>query len=165
MQRHIVSIVGGLVGGALGTAAIRNSFKHAGRIPEVIRPPAMLRDPGDYLIERIEQRRGRPLSAKLHRRSAEALAWIYGVTGPLALSALAPRLRLRRVGRALAAGAAVGAAVWAIGFLGWLPRTRLVAPVKQQGVSHHASALASHVAYGAIAALPIYAANRVAERR
>ncbi|HVV88295.1 MAG TPA: hypothetical protein VHE35_34875, partial [Kofleriaceae bacterium] len=81
------------------------------------------------------------------------------------LALLGPALGLERLGRAAAAGTALGAAVWAAGFAGWLPRAGLTPPVRRQGAGHAASALTTHLLYGLLAALPIHLANRALARR
>lgn len=164
-RQQLRSVVGGLIGGGLGTTMMLQTVKASDRLPEAIRPPAVREDPGAYVVRRLEERRGRPLPERAHQRAARGAHWIYGIGWSTLFSAIAPRLKLTSLGRAIAAGAAFGTSVWAIGYLGWLPRAGLVAPARRQGLGHHAGVLAAHVGYGILAALPIYAANRTAARR
>ena len=49
----------------------------------------------------------------------------------------------------------MGTLVWAIGYVGWLPRTGLTRPVTRQGLGHVLTSLVSHVGYGVAASVPI----------
>ena len=49
----------------------------------------------------------------------------------------------------------LGAVCWLIGFEGWLPALGLTPPAHRVGLGRNASGLASHVAYGTLAALPL----------
>jgi hypothetical protein len=165
MRQHLGSLAGGLVGGALGTVAIRASMKLAPQLPMRMRAPSVHKDPGEYIIERLEQRRGGAFSQKVHERAIKGAGWAYGITWASILAALGPWIGMHKLGRAVGAGAALGAGVWALGYLGWLPRLGLVEPPRRSGIGQHATNLVGHVAYGVLAALPIYAANRMTARR
>lgn len=165
MRQQLGSIIGGLVGGLLGTAAMHKGMDVREKLPESLRPPDQRIDPGEYIVERVEARRGRALSLGAHQRAAQGLGWVYGMSWSSLLSLVAPRIGMHKLGRAVAAGAALGAGVWAVGYLGWLPRAGIVGSPRDENMSRHASAIVSHVVYGVLCALPIYAANRVLDER
>src|SRR5207244_2461777 len=98
---------------------------------------------------------GEPLPEKAHHALAHSLHWLYGTTWPTLLGLAARPLGLRTRRDFLVAGAGLGAAVWAIGYLGWLPAAGLVRPVHRERPSRTLSGLASHVAYGMVTALPL----------
>lgn len=159
MNRQLIgSVLGGSVGGAIGTAFIQKSLALSERLPDAVQPPPLEGDPGEYMVERVEERRGRPFGESVHRGAARSLHWLYGIGWGALLGALAPRIGMSSLGRTLAAGAVLGAGVWAVGYAGWLPRTGLAAPLREQGAGHSAGNLAAHVGYGILAAVPIYAA-------
>lgn len=161
----ISSVLSGTVGGALGTAFMQKSMQYSDRMPEKLQPPPMEQDPGEFIVEKVETRRGRALEPKAHRVAAKSLHWVYGMGWGGALGVLAPRIGMNRLGRSLLAGAAMGAGVWAVGYAGWLPRAGLTPPLREQRAGAAAGNLGAHIGYGMLAALPIYLANRFRRRR
>jgi hypothetical protein len=51
-------------------------------------------------------------------------------------------------GSPLVAGAVLGLATWAVGYLGWLPATGLMPPVTRQEPARVAGPIATHLGYG-----------------
>lgn len=165
MNQHLGSLVGGTVGGALGTAFIQKGMQLSGKLPEPVRPPPPRQDPAEYILGRIASWRGRPLAPATHRRAAHGLHWVYGLGWSSLLGLLGPRLGMNRIERAAVAGAAFGAGVWAVGYLGWLPRAGIVERPRDSRIGPTVTNLLSHVGYGLLAALPIHLANRIACER
>jgi hypothetical protein len=135
------------------------------KLPEPLQMPEMARDPGDYVISRVEELAGGPLSPRARVRAARAMHWIYGLAWAGALAAFARPLKMHRPANALIAGAAMGALNWAAGFFGWLPRAGLIKPVRRERPSRTAASLLGHLGYGVLAAAPIWAAERRYRRR
>ncbi len=160
MRHEIKSAIAGTVGGLAATALMIEASKRAGRLPARLQPIAPAEDPGEHMVGRFERALGRELPRPLHRTAAKGLQWGYGTIGPLALGVLAPRLGLHRPGRALAIGAGLGAAVFAAGYLGWLPATGLVPKVRNQRPTKTLSSLVAHIGYGVLAALPLMLMER-----
>ncbi len=154
MRNTLIKLAAGLVGGAVGTLLMTRSMPLAKKLPDKLQPPMPSRDPGHVLVEQGERIVG-PLSQKMHSRAAQGLQWAYGMSWPLGLAALSGVLRLRSPGRTLAAGAFLGAIVWVVGYEGWLPAIGLTPPAHRVPLGKNASGLASHVAYGTIASLPL----------
>jgi len=164
MQHEIKSAMAGTVGGLVATAILREAARHAGKLPAQLQPPSPVEDPGEHMVGRFEHLVGRALPGPLHRGAAQGLGFGYGAIGPLAIGLLAPRLGLHRTGRTLAVGAGLGAAVWAAGYLGWLPATGLL-PRERQRILPMLSSLATHVGWGMLASLPLLLVEKRARPR
>lgn len=159
MRNLFIKLAAGAVGGAIATALLTKSLPLSAKLPKRFQPLSPKKDPGDFIVGQGERLIGR-LSPKLHRRAVQSMPWVYGTSWPLGLAALSGALRLRSAGRTIAAGAILGALVWAIGFEGWLPAAGLLPPAHRVPLSKNAGNLVSHVAYGAVAALPLAIANK-----
>jgi hypothetical protein len=151
--------VEGALGGMLGTWFIQRAMSLSQRLPEALQGPKVREDPGQFIVRKLHV--GPPLRDPL----AKGLHWLYGTTWPLLLGTLAPRLRRKGWPQLLLAGAGLGAAVWAVGYLGWLPATGLTKPVYKERVSRTASGLLGHVFYGMLAAVPTLVNEQVTHRR
>jgi len=152
---RIGRVVEGALGGALGTAFIQQAMRLAPKLPPALRPPEMKADPAEVVTERVERASGQRLSPAVRDIVERSLGWAYGVGWGAALGAVADRLGIRTWRDAAVAGAAAGVAVWAVGYGGWLPAAAITKPLRRQGLTHIASALATHVAYGVLTALPL----------
>ena len=161
MRNLMLKLAAGAVGGAVATYLMQKSLPLAKKLPQKFQPQTPSRDPGDFMVSQAEKLVG-PLSPKMHSGAAHGLQWAYGLTWPLGLAALSNALGTKSIGKTVAAGALLGAIVWAIGYAGWLPATGLTPPVHRVPLAKSASGLASHVAYGAIASLPLaFASPRI----
>lgn len=154
MRGTLIRLAAATVGGVMATWLMREGMKHAGRLPERVRPPMPREDPGEFMVRQGERIVG-ALRQDVHSRAVHGLHWAYGLSGPIALGALSGVLGLRSTAKLLGAGALVGALVWAAGYLGWLPAAGLMPPVHRMPPAKTASSLASHVAYGTLASLPL----------
>jgi hypothetical protein len=157
MRNLLIKLAAGAVGGAIATLAMKQSFPLQGRLPKRLQPIMPKKDPGDFLLGRAEKRFGK-LSPKLHSGAVQGMPWAYGLVWPLGLAALSRLLRLRSASRTIAAGAALGALVWVIGYEGWLPAFGLTPPAHRVGIGKNATGIMTHVAYGTLASLPLAAA-------
>ncbi len=153
---QIAHLIGGTVGGLVGTAAMAQGMRASQKLPPRFHPPAMRDDPGEFMVRKLEDARGRTLSPKGRARAAKGLHWAYGTLWGSLLGALAPSIGVHTVARAVLLGGALGAGVWAAGYVGWLPAAGLTQPIHKQGAPHVATALLSHVLYGIAVALPLY---------
>ena len=156
MDEHIITGIGGVVGGTLGTIFMQQGMKLSQKLPEGFKGPSMSADPGDFMARKAEGLVTKNVVPEgVHGTFSSSLHWGYGIGWGTLLGALAPELPIRSFGGALIAGAGMGAACWAAGYLGWLPAAGIVEPVHRQGAGNVASALATHVIYGVIASVPI----------
>jgi hypothetical protein len=165
MRSSLIDFAAGTAGGALGTWMLRTGMQRSGDLPEAVRPPEPRQDPGQFMVERAEARLGRPLPEAVKATATHGLHWAYGTGFGGLLGLFGPRLGVRRLPAALAAGAGLGALVWGVGYLGWLPASGLTRPVHRERASRTLTSLASHVLYGVVSALPLYAAEALLGRR
>ena len=117
--------------------------------PETAAP--IRKEPGTYMIEQVERAlppavRSR-LPGNLETLGSRALALGYGITASLAFA-----LARRRSVQIHTDGVLFGIAVWAVGYLGWLPRLRLMPPVTRQEPAQVMGPLVQHVLFGMIVA-------------
>jgi hypothetical protein len=155
----------GALGGVIGTLLVKQGMTLAMRMPERLKPPAVRRDPGDFIVSRIEALRGRPLPGPVHERVAGGLHWAYGIAWGGLLGIAVSGLHVKTPRQTLLAGAGLGALVWAVGYVGWLPGAGLMAPIQRQGAGRVVTSLASHVLYGVAASVPIVIIDRERRRR
>jgi hypothetical protein len=165
MNRHLIQAAEGALGAAAGTFLMQKGMGLVGKLPERFQPHPMKGDPAEYVVARAERLAGRTLSPDQRESAKQKTHWVYGIGWGLLLGLLAPKIDLRSPGRALAAGAALGAGVWTVGYAGWLPAAGLVDPIHRQSPKRSLAPLASHVLFGVVAALPILAIERLREPR
>jgi hypothetical protein len=154
MRNMMLKLAAGAVGGAAATYLLTKAMPLTRKLPPGLRPQTPHRDPGDFMVTHAEKLTG-PLSQKMHSGAAHGLHWAYGISWPLGLAALSGVLGLDSTKKTIAAGAILGAIVWAVGYAGWLPALGLAPPVHRVPLKKSASGLVSHVAYGALASLPL----------
>ncbi len=165
-RKHKIAIsVGSVVGGLVGTAALEKAMGLSQKLPEPLQMPETHRDPGDYVVTRVEELAGSSLTPRAHARAVAAVHWLYGLAWTGALAAVARPLKMHRLVNAALAGAAMGAICWAGGYLGWLPRLGLSKPVARERPTKTAAAIVGHILYGLVAAAPICAAELAYRRR
>jgi hypothetical protein len=165
-KKHTVAVsVGGLMGGLLGTAAIEKAMGLSQKLPERLHMPELKGNPAEYVVSKAEKLSGGPLAPETHARAVKASPWIYGLAWAGALAGAARPLRMHKPLNAALAGAALGTIVWAADYLGWLPAAGLTKPITRQPRSQLASSLVGHVLCGVVAAIPIFAVERLFRRR
>jgi hypothetical protein len=155
----------GALGGAIGTLLLKQGMSLARRLPASLEPPAAIRDPGDFVVAQIEGLRGRPLPRPTHERVRSGLHWAYGVAWGGLLGIAVSGLHVKTPRQTLLSGAGMGALVWAVGYVGWLPGAGLMAPIQRQGAGRVVTSLLSHVLYGVAASVPIVIIDRERRRR
>jgi hypothetical protein len=140
-----VRLLVGAAAGLAGTFVLQGLLAGASRWAPQTLPP-IRRDPAEFLVEQAEAalppaRRaqvpptGRAAAEKgLHLGYGATFGMLYG----LAVGERSPLL----------AGALLGLATWAVGYLGWLPATGLMPPVHRQEPARVAGPIATHVGFG-----------------
>jgi hypothetical protein len=159
MKKHLLSVAAGLAGGLVGTLFIRQMMKLGPKLPRSFQLKVH-GDPTDVVWDKTEELIGRPIPAETRHRLAPALSYLYGMTGPLVLGAVAHKLGRGSLGRTLGAGAVMGGIVWAVGALGWMPRSGVAEPIQRQPLQATANQLVGHTAYGVLSALPVALVER-----
>ncbi len=107
MDEHIITGIGGVVGGALGTVWMQQGMKLSGKLPEGMRGPQMAQDPGEFIARKAEGLVVRTnVSPNAHDTFKHSLHWAYGIGWGALLGAFMPELGVRSFGGALLAGLA-----------------------------------------------------------
>ena len=161
----VVHTAEGALGGVLGTLLIKQTMALGRKMPEKLKPPVPSRDPAEMILSRLEGMRGRPLPWRTHDRVATGLRWAYNIGWGSLLGLAVSGLHVKRPRDTVLAGAGLGALVWAVEYVAYLPGTGLVRPVHKQGAGRVLTSLATHVAYGVAASLPILAIDRIRKAR
>ena len=140
----------GAVGGVIGTAVLFGALTANKKLfPEDEAP--MREDPGEFMVEAAEtaaltkkEQKDVPQIAEVI--AANSLHFSYGAAGGALYALLRPKAK-----NALLEGAALGTAIWAVGYLGWLPAVGLLPPVTEQKPMQIFSPIWQHWLYGAVA--------------
>jgi hypothetical protein len=108
-------------------------------------------DPGNFMTwqaERLlpDQARHR-VPETLESLSAAGLHFGYGTTFGVLYGLVRPQ-GPATAGSIVIEGSLLGLACWAVGYLGWLPATGLMAPVTRQKPAQVAGPIIQHIAYG-----------------
>lgn len=154
----------GVLGGAVGTALLRQGLKLSHKLPMRLQPTQVRQDPGDFMVMKIEQFRGKPLRRPIRDLIAHGSHWGYGITSGLLLGLVTSRRHVPTFPAALLAGAVLGTGVWAVGYAGWLPAAKLAPPLTRQGGRHIAVSVLGHIAFGLVAVAPILLLDRTAHQ-
>lgn len=155
----------GASSGAASALIRRRLLQASRRLPLRFQPTLPQRDPDAFLIAKLERVLRRPLPWKLHAAVARGLRVGYGAATGALLAYVTRRRGIGTVGRALLAGATLGGAVWTLGYAGWMPRARLVPPVRWQGLNHVLVSVLEFAASGVVTALPVLLLDRAARRQ
>lgn len=134
----------GLIGTFLIQALLNASQKWA---PQSL--PPMRQDPGEFMLERVEQRLPDNLRQKipgeLEKAAAKSLGLGYGTTFGALFATSRPEVR-----NVLLEGSLLGLLTWAAGYLGWLPATGLMPSITKQEPQQIAGPVVSHVLFGIV---------------
>jgi hypothetical protein len=153
-----VRLLAGAAAGLAGTFVLQGLLAGSGRwAPDTL--PPIRRDPAEFMVEQAEsavpaaRRRALPPAGRAAAEKGLQVGYgtTFGVLYGLAAGA----------GNPLLAGAVLGLATWAVGYLGWLPATGLMPPVTRQELARVAGPIATHLGYG----LATVAAYRWLSRR
>lgn len=139
----------GAAAGMVGTTAIFAALTANKKLLPETEPP-MKQDPGEFMVETAEdatltkkERQEIPKIAKTI--AANATHFGYGASGGVLYALLRPKTE-----NLLLEGAALGTAIWAIGYLGWLPAVGLMPPVAEQNPMQIFSPVWQHALYGIV---------------
>lgn len=140
-------LVSGAAGGLAGAVALQGLRMASKRVlPDTV--PPMTNNPDDYLVMNFERRLPKSIAYAIPSLvdiiAVRLLALGYGAISG-ALGSLAPRRSSM-----LIRGSALGVLSWAVGYLGWLPRTGLMAPIKKQRPAQIAGPIVRHILFGMV---------------
>ena len=111
--------------------------------------PPIKQEPGEFMIEKVEQHLPENVREKIpaqaENAAAKSLAFGYGTTFGALYAASRPETR-----NLLVEGSALGLIVWGAGYLGWLPATGLMPPVTKQEPEQIAGPVLSHIIFGIV---------------
>jgi hypothetical protein len=142
----------GAAAGIVSTFFMQAMMKTSGKAMPDAKPPIGM-DPGDFMVRRaralLPERAQYGMPDNVHQAAAKSLHLGYGMTAGVLYALARPRPRRRAL-----EGALLGLGVWAAGYLGWLPATRLMQPLREQTPKQIAVPLVQHTLFGvAVAAL------------
>ena len=136
----------GALAGIAGTAALAGIILPAEKYLPDFHPP-QAEDPGSFMLWQAEKYLPRKTWVKIPRSANTAagfaLSFGYGATFGLLYG-----LFRKRKPNILIDGAALGLVTWAVGYLGWLPATKLIPPPHKQTPAQLAGPIVEHIAYG-----------------
>ncbi len=177
----------GAIAGLLGTVAINAAMKAGQRVAPEASPP-MREDPGKAVVEQARQATGiaslPPAAEKAGILSAQfgygaAMGATYGLlrlaasTGGQAIGTRGGATDTDRLlatrseadfGDVVLEGTALGLAVWAVGYLGWLPATGFMPPISEQRPAQVAAPILNHLLYGLVTAGAYHAMRKLMGR-
>ena len=150
-------LLAGVGAGLAATAGMQGLLAATGKwLPEAM--PPIRQDPAEFMLKRAESAVPSKLGERIHQTAEQGAGSLlhlgYGTTAALIYAAL--RADDPSV---LRDGLLLGLGVWAAGYLGWLPRTGLMAPVTQQRPAQVVVPLLQHAAFG-VAAAAVFAGLR-----
>lgn len=139
----------GAAAGLLATVAL-----HAVRTASQKQLPATMapirQDPGEFMVQRAEALLPDELRERVpeaaETAAARGLAMGYGATSGALYAALRPAGRSTVI-----EGLPLGLAVWAAGYLGWLPAAGLLPPLTEQAPAEVFGPVVRHALWGAFA--------------
>ena len=138
------ALVGGVVGGAVGSALmwpIYEGAKRAGLLQES--PPIRVADRAAQTV--AEATEGGGLVEEGEREAAVAsVHLLYGAAAGALYGLLQDELELP----AVAAGVGYGFALWAVGYVGWMPAARILPEPWRQRAGDALVPVAAHAVYG-----------------
>jgi hypothetical protein len=140
-----VRLLAGAAAGLAGTVVLQGLLAGSARWAPQTLPP-IRQDPAEFMVEQAESAlppaRRAQVPPKGRAAAEKGLPLGYGATFGM-LYGLAVR-----EGSPLLAGAVLGLATWAVGYLGWLPATGLMPAVTRQEPARVAGPIATHLGYG-----------------
>ena len=133
-------VILGAAAGAAATLLLQQVMAATAKAIPNSKPP-MRQDPGEFMIGKVTEHVQLP--EKLEAAAVKALALGYGMTS----GALYGAMR-NRAGSLFLDGALLGISVWAAGYLGWLPATKLMPPVIEHSPRQIVTPIVNHVVFG-----------------
>jgi hypothetical protein len=147
-------LASGAAAGAVATIALQQLRAVSHRKLPNAKPPMRL-EPGKFMVKRAESVMPSAVQEKIPETAESIAARLLSLGYGMSFGALYSLVRPRG-GSPIVDGAALGAGTWAVGYLGWLPATGLMPPIRKQRTAQVLVPLAEHVLFG-VAAVAGYA--------
>jgi hypothetical protein len=145
-----IDILSGAAAGALGTVALNQAFKLAGKLqPKSGKQPTKesRESPTETVARKALEPVGIHLEGDRKKKAGEVVHWSYGITWGALYGAL--HKLLPQTGRLFGLGFGFG--LFLFGDVLLLPTLRLIPPAHKLPLPSHLSAIAAHLAYGSAA--------------
>ena len=126
----------GAVAGLGATGVMQGLLTASGKLLPESKPPVK-QDPGEFMAEKAH------VPEHLRKAAAKSLQMGYGMTSGMLYGALRPH-----GGSIFVDGLLLGTAVWAAGYLGWLPATDLMPPVTEHTAQQVTVPIVNHALFG-----------------
>jgi hypothetical protein len=126
----------GAVAGLGATGVMQGLLTASAKLLPESKPP-MKADPGKFMAEKAH------VPEQLQKAAAKSLQMGYGMTSGMLYAAVRPR-----GGSILIDGTLLGVAVWAAGYLGWLPAADLMPPVTEHTAQQVTVPIVNHALFG-----------------
>jgi len=140
-----VRLLAGAAAGFAGTFVLQGLLAGSARWAPKTLPP-IRQDPAEFMVEQAESAlpptRRAQVPPKGRAAAEKGLPLGYGATFGILYGLAAGQ------GSPLLAGAVLGLATWAVGYLGWLPATGLMPAVTRQEPARVAGPIVTHLGYG-----------------
>jgi hypothetical protein len=151
----------GLAAGLAGTKVIERSMQAGDKVAPEAAPP-MRGDPAEFVLNKVEARLPERIREKVSEKEGAAKTTLHLAYGALAGAAYG--LLRPGGGNPFRDGLLLGSGVWAVGYLGWLPRAGLLAPPTEQRPQQLLRPLAEHLIYGIATAAAFRGATSLVAR-
>ena len=138
----------GAAAGVAGTLVLQGVVMGMVKVAPQLEPPES-EEPASFMLWQVEKRLPKKLWMKIPPKAETAaglgLSFAYGATFGALYAALRGHAR-----SSIAEGAVLGTAVWAIGYLGWLPAADLIPPIWKQEPKQMVGPIVEHLVYGVL---------------
>lgn len=147
-QGVIERVARGAVAGFVGTLALYGAETASQWwLPQTM--PPFRKDPGEFMVERVEAALPSAISERVPNvvelAAAKGLAVGYGLSVGMVYALVRPR-----GGSVLVDGLAFGLGVWTAGYLGWLSMLGFMPPLSEQNTAAVISPALRHVLFGVV---------------
>ncbi len=146
---HVLGRIGrGAAAGFAGTLALQ-ALRTASQKAWPTTMPPMGKDPGEFLVEQVKgvlpAKTRAQVPAFVETAAARSLAVGYGLSAGVLYATLRPAS-----GEPAIDGVVLGLAVWAAGYLGWLPALGLAPPITEQRIEAAVGTALRHALFGVV---------------
>jgi hypothetical protein len=139
----------GAAGGLVGACVLQGLRMASKRMLPSTLPP-MRQDPDEYLVLKAERQLPSSVAMAIPPIAETAAVGLLAAGYGVLWGAIAGAIGCRRVFSGVR-GSLLGVATWAVSYLGWLPLSGLMPPLRRQRRAQIAGPLVRHLAFGLVA--------------